>query len=270
MRTTREWAIAAALAVAILGSCGFVLAFAFHAAMWIEGLALAFSLLGFGFAALGWSRWIVGTERVVDRIDAYPSPAADRTAASDELGCAERAVTRDGALVRLLYVALGAFGLSALVPFRAWGPAPDGSLFHTKWRSGDRLVLPNGQVVTKDMLAVDSITTVFPEGAAGDPSSQTVLIRLPDGLGASVDGYVAFSKICTHAGCPVALYRAKNHQLMCPCHQSVFDVLDAGKVVSGPADHALPQLPLEIGNGGELRATGDYPVPVGPGFWERG
>jgi ubiquinol-cytochrome c reductase iron-sulfur subunit len=124
-------------------------------------------------------------------------------------------------------------------------------------------------VRTED-LNVGSVVTVFPEGAEGDAASQTVLIRLPDGLGQSVDGYVAFSKVCTHAGCPVALYRAAQHQLMCPCHQSVFDVVNGGNVLAGPADHALPQLPIEIGADGYLHAKADFPVPIGPGFWERG
>jgi ubiquinol-cytochrome c reductase iron-sulfur subunit len=68
----------------------------------------------------------------------------------------------------------------------------------------------------------------------------------------------------------VALYRAADRELICPCHQSAFDVMADGAVISGPADHALPRLPIEIGSDGFLRATGDFPEPVGPGFWERG
>ena len=81
---------------------------------------------------------------------------------------------------------------------------------------------------------------------------------------------MVYSRLCTHAGCPVALYRADVKELICPCHQSVFDVLANGAVVAGPADHPLPRLPIEVGEDGVLRATGDFPDPVGPGFWERG
>ncbi|HEY8296502.1 MAG TPA: Rieske 2Fe-2S domain-containing protein [Candidatus Baltobacteraceae bacterium] len=266
----KDRAIAGALGLAILGSLGFMAAYVLHASIQAEGLALAVALLGFAIAAIGWANWIIGDDRVIDQIEEYPSDSADRSAAVDELEQTEEEVTRRGGLVKLLYAALGIFGIAALFPFRSWGPAPDGALFKTKWKPGDRLVRENGEILTKDALNVDSIVTVFPEGAIGDASSQTVLIRLPDGVGQSVDGYIAYSKICTHAGCPVALYRAAAHQLMCPCHQSVFDVADAGKVLSGPADHALPQLPLEVDSAGYLRAKGDYPVPVGPGFWERG
>ena len=270
MNANRVRAIAAFLSVAILGSIAFMAAYVMHASIQLEGLAFAVALAGFVCAALGWSSWIIGRDQVVDHIDEYPSNSADRSAATGELVQAEREVSRDGALMKLLYVALGAFGLAAVFPFRSLGPAPGKTLFETKWRPGSRMVRENGEIVTKDALNVDSTVTVFPEGAVGDPSSQTVLIRLPDGMGASIDGYVAYSKVCTHAGCPVALYRAKEHELMCPCHQSIFDVVHGGKVLSGPADHALPQLPIEVDPQGYLRATGDYPVPIGPGFWERG
>jgi len=119
-------------------------------------------------------------------------------------------------------------------------------------------------------LEVNSVVTVFPEGAIGDPLSQTMLIRLPNDVAQTAQGYIAYSKVCTHAGCPVALYRSAAKELMCPCHQSVFDVVDNGAVVSGPADHALPRLPIDLTSDGYLIATGDFPEPVGPGFWERG
>jgi len=270
MKRHEEWVTAIALGVAILASFGFMFSYVVHASTQIEGMALAIAIFGFVIAALGWSSWMIKRDQVVDRIDEYPSDETDRRLACSELQQTQVDVSRSGVLTKLLSVALGAFGLAALFPFRSWGPAPGKTLFSTKWKTGTRLVRSNGNLVTKDELNVDSAVTVFPEGAIGDAASQTVLIRLPDGLGATVHGYVAYSKVCTHAGCPVALYRAAAHQLLCPCHQSIFDVVDAGKVLSGPADHALPQLPLEIDSHGFLCAVGDYPVPIGPGFWERG
>lgn len=268
--TKQEGPIAAALLLAIAGSAGFMVAYALHASTQAEGAGLAVALFGFLVAALGWAWRIIGEDQVVDQRDTYPSGDADRTAAVGELQEGDAEVTRSRILVKLLVGALGIFGFASLFPFRSWGPAPGRALFQTKWKPGDRMVREDGKIVTKDDLNVDSVVTVFPEGAIGDAASQTLLIRLPDGLGQSVDGYIAYSKVCTHAGCPVALYRAQSHELLCPCHQSVFDVVAQGKVLAGPADHALPQLPIEIDAAGYLRAKSDYPVPIGPGFWERG
>jgi ubiquinol-cytochrome c reductase iron-sulfur subunit len=95
------------------------------------------------------------------------------------------------------------------------------------------------------------------------------LLRLPAGRsGWAPRGYIAFSKFCTHAGCPVGLYRASTHKLLCPCHQSTFDVLEGARPVFGPTTRALPQLPLDVDAEGYLRAKGDFSAPVGPGFWE--
>jgi ubiquinol-cytochrome c reductase iron-sulfur subunit len=85
----------------------------------------------------------------------------------------------------------------------------------------------------------------------------------------SYDGIVAYSKICTHVGCPVALYEQLTHNLLCPCHQSTFDVTDACKVVFGPASRPLPQLPIAVDAEGYLIAQSDFTEPVGPSFWER-
>jgi ubiquinol-cytochrome c reductase iron-sulfur subunit len=122
-----------------------------------------------------------------------------------------------------------------------------------------------------------AVLTVFPEGNVTDYNSQTLLIRVdPAGLRArpgrqdwSPQGHVAYSKICTHVGCPVGLYRETTHDLLCPCHQSTFDVLDGARPVSGPATRSLPQLPLAVDEAGYLIAQRDYTEPVGPGFWDR-
>jgi ubiquinol-cytochrome c reductase iron-sulfur subunit len=123
---------------------------------------------------------------------------------------------------------------------------------------------------------VGSVITVFPQGREGSADSQAVLIRVEDGalqlppdrLAGAPGGLVAYSKVCTHAGCPVGLYETQTHRLLCPCHQSTFDVLRGAQPVFGPAARPLPQLPIEIGPDGLLRATGDFTEPVGPGFWE--
>jgi ubiquinol-cytochrome c reductase iron-sulfur subunit len=266
----KQATVAFALLVSTLGSVGFVVAYATGGDRLYEGLCLAIAAAGLSAAALGWAFFFVADEIVVDEIETYPSSPGERAAQSGEIAEDVGKVSRPKLLVRLLYFALGAFGAALVVPVRSLGRAPDGALFTTRWRKGDRLVRDDGSPIYVGDLNVDSTLTVFPEGALDDSQSQATLIRLAQTAADSANGYIAYSRICTHAGCPVALYRAAAKELMCPCHQSVFDVLSNGAVVSGPADHALPRLPIEVGSDGILRATGDFPEPVGPGFWERG
>jgi ubiquinol-cytochrome c reductase iron-sulfur subunit len=150
-------------------------------------------------------------------------------------------------------------------------------LLETPWRRGKRLVTDDGRPVLAADVPLDGLVTVFPEGAPGSADGQAVLVRVPDGALSPArgreewapDGLIAYSKICTHAGCPVGLYQAKTHQLLCPCHQSAFDVLREAKPVFGPAAAPLPQLPLSIDADGYLVAGGDFSDPVGPSFWHR-
>ena len=128
---------------------------------------------------------------------------------------------------------------------------------------GVRAVREDGTFVRAADVAIDSIVTVFPDGHTEDGDAAAVLIRLPD-------RYVAFSKLCTHAGCPVGLYQAETRELFCPCHQSVFAVMQAAKPTGGPATRPLPQLPIGVDDEGFLEARGDFPEPIGPGFWNRG
>ena len=124
---------------------------------------------------------------------------------------------------------------------------------------------------------LDGLVTVFPEGSPDSGDGQAVLMQVDPGLiqprpgreDWSPSGFIAYSKVCTHAGCPVGLYQAEAHELLCPCHQSTFDVLNGAKPLFGPAAGALPQLPLTIDSDGILRATGDFSSPVGPVFWHR-
>ena len=95
-------------------------------------------------------------------------------------------------------------------------------------------------------------------------------IRSQQGEGWDYQGIVAYSKICTHVGCPIALYEQRTHHLLCPCHQSTFDLADSGKVVFGPAARRMPQLPIGVDEEGYLVAKSDFAEPVGPSFWERG
>jgi ubiquinol-cytochrome c reductase iron-sulfur subunit len=172
----------------------------------------------------------------------------------------------------------GFAGLAAAlaVPVFSLGPAPGRSLFETPWRRGLRLVGLDNQPVHADQLPIGGMLTVFPEGAPGSSDGQAVLIHVEPGLlalpgdgGAGApNGYVCFSKKCTHAGCPVGLYRASDHQLVCPCHQSTFDVLHGAVPVFGPAVRPLPQLPIQQQPDGTFVANDGFAAPVGPSFWD--
>lgn len=286
MSRLREAIIATGIALAIAGSVGFMVSFALRENTQWQGAALALAFAGFMAAAIGWAKWVLPHEQVEEQRDVgVPSTRASHDAL---LGVVRQAhddnketsldierglgqIDRRKWLTRMLVAAFGVFGLAALFPIGALGPEPDDTLFHTKWRRGLRLQRADGSFVKVDDVNADAVVTIFPEGNVDDAQSVAVLLRMPDGVGKNVlNGYIAYSKVCTHAGCPVALYRAADQQLVCPCHQSVFDAANDAAVLDGPADHALPRLPLQLGDDGYLRADGDFPEPVGPGFWERG
>ena len=265
MRNDRT--IAACLWLSIVGAVLFVVSYCTGGNHTYEGLSLALAAAGLCGAGCGWAFCILPEERVVDE-------RALRQARRDSedlviLSSSKHELTRKNVLTRMLYTALGFFGVALAVPLRSLGPALGADAFHSKWRRGLRLQREDGTFVNANDLNVDSVVTVFPEGAVGDAEAQTVLIRLPSLIPGTANGFAAYSKVCTHAGCPVALYRAAAKQLYCPCHQSAFDVVGDGNVVSGPADRSLPRLPIEIRSDGYLYASGDFNAPVGPSFWER-
>jgi ubiquinol-cytochrome c reductase iron-sulfur subunit len=162
----------------------------------------------------------------------------------------------------LWLAAAGAFGLLGFVPLISLARKP-GRASRTGWSAGVRVVDENGVPVSRDRLADGGIVTVFPQGAMDLPEAPAVLIRGDDGT------YRAYSKVCTHAGCPVALYRHASQQLICPCHQSIFDVKNGAKNVSGPAPRPLPGLAIGTDRHGFLIARGDFDAPVGPDDWDR-
>jgi ubiquinol-cytochrome c reductase iron-sulfur subunit len=269
--------IAIPFALSVLGSVWFAAAYALHDGPQFEGLGLFVALAGLALGIVLWAEFAMPHEQVVDVRDTYPSLQNERLAAERALEYGADELGRRGFLETFVIAAIGALGIATLFPLRSLGPAFGAGMYQTKWRRGARLVSADGVVIRLDDLAVGSMLTVFPEGNVGDASSQTVLLRVPPNVlqvaagreDWSPQGYVAFSKVCTHAGCPVGLYRASAYELLCPCHQSVFDVTKAALPISGPAARALPQLPLQIAADGSLEARSDYTEPIGPGFWER-
>jgi ubiquinol-cytochrome c reductase iron-sulfur subunit len=240
----------------------------------LEGTLLGLALGGVGAGLIVWGRDVL-PHREITEPRHLRSSELERERMDATLEEGEEQIGRRSALVRLLLAAGGALGLAALFPIRSLGPSPGDTLYRTPWRSGMRLVTETGDPVNANDLTIDSFVSVFPEGYVGSADGQAVLVRvdpsqlrLPSDLSPGApQGFVAYSKVCTHAGCPVGLYLASTHQLRCPCHQSTFDVLNGAEPVYGPAPRPLPQLPLAIDPDGTIRATGDFSAPIGASFW---
>jgi ubiquinol-cytochrome c reductase iron-sulfur subunit len=270
-----ERGVALALAVSAAAGVALTVVYALGGQPQAEGALLAAALGGLGAALLVWERRLLPErERVEERV--APSPPAEVAAAGEALEAGGAEIARRPFLVRLLLAALGALGAALVFPVRSLGPRPGRALLTTAWTAGSLVVRDDGTPIRADDLPVGTVLTVFPLGAVGRADSQALLIRVPPGslrlppdrAAGAPDGIVCYSKVCTHAGCPVGLYRAETHRLLCPCHQSTFDVLRGARPVFGPATRPLPQLPLLVGDDGLLRAAGDFTEPVGPGFFD--
>ena len=256
------------LIVAILAALGCVAALALHAnPALLAGLG-ALASLGIAVAA--------GASAVeLDASDTLREPRHARGPSHPEPLPPDAAIPRRAVFGRLWFAALGAFALVGLLPAVVLGRHP--RRHGTAWKRGARLVTPQGVPLKADDVAVGGVATVFPEGRVDAAESAVLLLRLndgdvqlpPDRQGWTPRGNVAYSKICTHAGCPVALYRHASLELYCPCHQSVFDVVDLARPTGGPAPRALPQLGLDVDGEGYLIARGDFVDPVGPDEWWR-
>ena len=256
------------------------------------GLGIALGLLALGIGAVHWAKTLMP--------DAEVAEARHQTRGSEEvraraveiikLADAESGFSRRKLIRRSLYGALVLFPFPGLVLFRDMGPNPSDKLKHTMWKAGTRLTRdPSGTPIKASEVQVGSVFHVIPEGLSELTSEEygrmleekskaaVLLVRVnPEDLKESEErkdwsyqGIVAYSKICTHVGCPVALYEQQTHHLLCPCHQSTFDLTDACKVVFGPASRPLPQLPIAVDAEGYLVAQSDFTEPVGPSFWDR-
>jgi ubiquinol-cytochrome c reductase iron-sulfur subunit len=265
--------IYASFVVSMLGSLGLVAYYFIGESAQVEGILLGLALGGMGLGVIGWATRLMDVPTVVEEHESLESDDFAVEQTEDLVG--QSAVTRRTMLLRLAAGASATLGAALAIPALSLGPRPGQSLEQTKWTPGARIVDRFGSPQRPDDIPLNGIKTVFPSGFEGEADSQTVVIKiepelldLPEGRDAWVpEGCVAFSKICTHAGCPVGLYRAEAKQLLCPCHQSTFDVTTGCTPVFGPAARPLPQLPMEIDEAGFLVATGDFQEPVGPSFW---
>jgi ubiquinol-cytochrome c reductase iron-sulfur subunit len=246
----------------------------------LEALFLFLALVPLGIGLVLWARDLLPGLDIIDsrHVAEAVSSEEDRAGAERALTRGADAVFRRKFLVGILGLAGGLVSLAALFPFGFLGARPLGKYqHHTTWTPGARLVDADGRPVKVGDVMVNGILTVYPEGHVDDPLAQTTLINIGNAHfevkkgreGWEQDGLVAFSEVCTHAGCPVKLYNVETYQLVCPCHQSTFDVLDGCNPVFGPAPRPLPQLPLAVNPAGYLVAQHDYDQPVGPGYWWR-
>lgn len=202
-------------------------------------------------------------------------PPYERMATLEEFRLGTLDLQRRGMLKWMAGIGTGMIAVMFVSLFRSTMSNPFLGLYTRVWKRGQRLMTANGMPVKADQLLPGSMTIVFPEDSLGTEKAQTVLIRVDPNLlqlpsdrsGWAPMGYLAYSRICTHAGCPVGMYETTAHLLMCPCHQSTFDVLRAAEPTGGPAARALPQLPLYVDADGILHAGGGFSKPPGPGFW---
>jgi ubiquinol-cytochrome c reductase iron-sulfur subunit len=252
------------------------------------GLGITLGLFGIGIGAVHWAKTLMPDAEVSE--ERHQARGSDEVRARAieiiKLADSESGFSRRKLIRRSMYGALALFPLPAIVLFGDLGPNPGDSLRHTMWKKGTRLAIdPTGTPIKASDVTLGSVFHVIPEGLAElehhkleeKAKAAVLLVRLdPADLKESeerktwsYDGIVAYSKICTHVGCPVALYEQLTHNLLCPCHQSTFDVTDACKVVFGPASRPLPQLPIAVDAEGYLIAQSDFTEPVGPSFWER-
>lgn len=284
--------------VSILATIGFIVAYfalppgetpeSMRTSNLALGLGLAISLLGIGIGGSHYIKVLMSNREYVEERHPQRSDDATREIAIEMLkdGAEDSGLTRRGAIIGAGVTALALFPLALVVPIignvgEDWNVR---KFKHTMWRKGTRLAYdPTGRPIKASDLTIGSVAHVQPadldeaEHPLDEKAKAVVLaIRLDprdivseQGEGWSYDGIVAYSKICTHVGCPVALYEQQTHHLLCPCHQSTFDVADSAKVVFGPAKRPLPQLPITVDDEGYLIAQSDFHEPVGPTFWER-
>ncbi|AZS87743.1 Rieske 2Fe-2S domain-containing protein [Streptomyces griseoviridis] len=252
------------------------------------GLTLGVALFAIGAGAVHWARTLMSDVEVADErhpIEAAPEVKA-KVMADFKEGAKESALGRRKLIRNTMFGALALFPLSGVMLLRDLGPLPGTKLRHTLWSKGKLLVNMNtNEPLRASDVAVGSLTFAKPEGLEEHDEdfqkeiakAALMIVRIqPDNikdkreLQWSHEGIVAYSKICTHVGCPISLYEQQTHHVLCPCHQSTFDLSDGARVIFGPAGHALPQLRIGVNDEGYLEALGDFDEPVGPAFWERG
>ena len=259
------------------------------------GLTFGLAIFLIGAGAIHWAKKLMPAEEVVQERHHLGSTPEEKAEAGEvfwdganESGFPQRKIIR-----RSLLLAMGLFPIPLVVLLRDLDPGElDFNILKTTlWEEGSHLVMdPTGKKIKPEDIPVGGMVSAMPESLpevqeeTGNLNARAkapvILVRMtPEEIvsqqgGTATEpwdyqGVIAYSKICTHVGCPIALYQQRTHHLICPCHQSTFDLSDSGNVVFGPAARALPQLPITVDKEGFLVARSDFQQPVGPSFWER-
>jgi ubiquinol-cytochrome c reductase iron-sulfur subunit len=280
-----ELAVIALLLLTAAAAAGFVVVYAVDSIpskTQYEGLTLGLALIFLSAALIVTAKHVVVTEELEEPYsEPHPREQEEVTQIVEESGTA---ITRKKLLGGAAAVAGTAMGAAFVAPVASFGPALESHrLLETPWRRGRRLVREDNVPVKADEIEQGAFYTAFAEGASHDLLGAPLVVvrvdtkdlKLPRGRrGWAPEGIVAYSKVCTHAGCSIALYRKPKFPpeqarpaLVCPCHYSTFDPAAGGTVLFGPAGRDLPQLPLMIDPEGNLRAAGNFSGPPGPSWW---
>ena len=280
--------------ISFLGSAAFIAAYVIFQIHSVDkalrsnlalGLSMTVAFLALAVGTVVWVRNLMPQVELIEERHPLASSEEDREAFERTYteGAEASQFVRRPMVRRSLLTALIPLTLAPLVLLRDLGPLPEKKLRHTAWKKGSRLVVlgTNAPIRPADFSSPGALITVVPEGTGDDletvAKAATIIIKFRPGelkhptvMNWTVDGIVAYSKICTHVGCPAALYEHTTHHILCPCHQSTFDAQRGAKVIFGPAPRPLPQLPITVDSEGYLVAQSDFKVPVGPSFWEMG
>ncbi|MEJ7756338.1 MAG: Rieske 2Fe-2S domain-containing protein [Nocardioidaceae bacterium] len=260
------------------------------------GASLGLALLAIGIGAIQWAKKLMDDHEVIEMRHPVASSEEDRAATLGMLndGIKESGFGRRPMIRNSLLGALGVLGLPAVVLLGDLGPLPGRTQFSTVWTKGMRVVTDvSGLPIKAADLEVGELVNAEPailfetdeegervlegtEALQAKAKAAVIVVRIrPEDITPAegrenwgVDGILCYSKICTHVGCPISLYEQQTHHVLCPCHQSTFDLSDGGSVIFGPGKRPLPQLPLSVDEEGYLIATSDFTEPVGPSFPE--
>jgi ubiquinol-cytochrome c reductase iron-sulfur subunit len=298
-----ERVVAACFTLAFIIGCGFVAAYVGLGVHSVDktlrsnlalGLTLSLTLLLLGLGALIWVRHLMPDIEMTEERHDLRSDDKDRQGFEQTFrqGTGYSQFVKRPLIRRTLMLGTLPLLAAPVVLLRDLGPQPGTSLRHTVWSPGRRLLVQgtNQPITPEQFSAPGSMITIVPDGYQDDQDALTkaavIMIKFRPGelhiptrhagstlvgtMNWTVDNIVAYSKICTHVGCPVALYEQTTHHILCPCHQSTFEATTGATVIFGPAPRPLPQLPLTVDSSGYLVSKSDFTQPVGPSFWERG
>jgi len=298
-----ERLVAACFLIATLAGLGFIAAyviFPVHSVLRVQhsnlalGLTMGLTFLAFACGVVFWVRNVMPTVELTEARKPLRSSDEDRAAFKEtfEEGTEASQFVKRPLIRRTLIAATVPVAVAPILLLRDLGPLPRKTLDHTVWRNGMRLLDygSNRPIRPADFSSPGGMITVVPDGFQDDfnalAKAACIIIKFaPNQIeftsksspvegrvvqNWTVDNIVAYSKICTHVGCPAALYEQTTHHILCPCHQSTFDAPRGAKVIFGPATRPLPQLPMTVDAQGFLVAKHDFTEPVGPSFWERG